>query len=155
MNRRILVTGGRNFADRATLYAALDDLLPAAVLIYGCATGADELARRWAVDRRVPTDPHPANWDDIDAPGARIRINKRGKPYNAMAGFQRNGEMLRIGMPTHVVAFDGGNGTADMIAKTQAAIRRGAEIEFVDHRTRGLVPPPPVRRRSHHVSTFR
>jgi len=33
-------------------------------------SGADQLAREWAEDRGVDVDPYPADWDNIERPGA-------------------------------------------------------------------------------------
>lgn len=138
MTTRLLITGGRNFTDRALLDATLDAIhaeTPIRALIHGaCPSGADLMAAQWAFRRQVDPDPHPARWDDIDAPGAVIRFNRRGRPYNVRAGFQRNAEMVRLGMPTIAVAFTGNNGTDDCVAHILRAIRAGAQIDFRDMR---------------------
>lgn len=138
MSARLLVTGGRAYPHRDKVFAELDALharVPVVLVIHGaCLTGADLYAKEWARARGIPDDPHPARWDDIDAPGAKIRFNGRGRPYNLLAGFARNGEMLRTAMPTHAIAFPGAGGTNDMVAKIHAARRAGREIELIDLR---------------------
>lgn len=143
---RVLVTGGRNFPHRDFVHETLDALhaeMQIELLIHGaCPTGADLFAAQWAFRRQVKPDPHPAAWDDIDAPGAVIRLNRRGRPYNVLAGFQRNEAMLRLSCPTHAVAFRGNNGTADMVQRILRAKRAGAEIDFRDlraHRFNNIV----------------
>jgi hypothetical protein len=83
-------------------------------IIEGEMSGADRLAREWAEHRGVAIDPYPADWDNIDRPGAVVRRNSRGKLYDAAAGPYRNGLMLREGRPDLAVGFPGGKGTRDM-----------------------------------------
>jgi hypothetical protein len=47
--------------------------------IEGEMSGADQLAREWAEDRGVDVDPYPADWDNIERPGAVVKRNCRGK----------------------------------------------------------------------------
>lgn len=106
---RVLVCGGREFADKGRLFTVLDYYRQESggfmVVIHGAARGADLLAAEWAGYRGVPVEPYPADWDGL------------GKS----AGHVRNAQMLRAGKPTVVVAFPGGRGTADMMRKARAA----------------------------------
>lgn len=70
---------------------------------------------RWCEENGWFYSLFPAAWDDVNAPGAVVRTNGRGKPYNVRAGFIRNGEMAEVG--THLLTFYDGvsNGTPDMI----------------------------------------
>jgi hypothetical protein len=105
---RVLVCGGRNYGvslgERECLYGALDQAAPT-VVIEGGAQGADARAREWARHRRVPNETFTAEW---------------GK-YGKRAGPIRNQKMLDAGKPDLVLAFPGGYGTADMVAKAKAA----------------------------------
>lgn len=108
MSARVLVCGGRDFADRRDLFATLDDLTEVdsfAVIIHGGARGADSLAGEWADLRGVQADCYPADW----------------KKHGRAAGPLRNQLMLDEGKPDVVVAFAGGRGTADMIARAKKA----------------------------------
>lgn len=120
---RVLVTGGRNYRNRQQVFEALDAVhaeTPIRILIHGAADGADMLADEWAIRRGVTPDRHPAQWDDLTHPKRRLKwCSKRRAFYDALAGFRRNGDMLHLGEPDLVVAFPGGNGTADMIAKAE------------------------------------
>lgn len=102
--QRVLVCGGRNYADETRVNAVLSILAPA-VIIEGCARGADHLAEMWAASHNVPILHFPADW-----------VRWRG-----LAGPRRNAQMLSEGKPDLVVAFKGGTGTADMIARAAAA----------------------------------
>lgn len=111
---RILVTGGRNYANVRLLTRTLDDLAQhraIAVIIHGNAPGADSLAAEWARLAHVPVEAYPADW-------------RRGKG----AGPERNARMLAEGKPDLVVAFPGGRGTADMVRRARAAGVRVVEV---------------------------
>lgn len=105
---RVLVCGGRYFADVALLNRTLDELhaeTPIAVLIHGKASGADTLAGQWARRRIVPTREFPAQW----------------RKYGQRAGPIRNQQMLEEGKPDLVVAFKGGEGTSNMVMQARKA----------------------------------
>jgi hypothetical protein len=100
-----LVTGGREFNNRARLFTKLDDILICLggieALIHGNARGTDTLAKLWAKDRGVACKPYPADWDR----------------YGKVAGPIRNQRMIDEGKPDLCVAFPGGTGTADMVRR--------------------------------------
>jgi hypothetical protein len=109
---RVLVCGGRRFADRALLEAVLDRLhraRPFAVLIEGDAQGADRMAGAWAEARGIDRLVFKADWDRL----------------GAKAGPTRNRQMLAEGKPDLVVAFPGRHGTAHMMRIARAA---GVEV---------------------------
>lgn len=122
---RIIVCGGRDYADRAFVFQVLDKihaLRGIAELIQGDAPGVDTLAKEWAEARGIKHIDCPAPWDDLDMPGARIKTNSRGKKYVANAGPIRNRHMLTL-KPDGVVCFPGGKGSADMAsAATEAGV---------------------------------
>jgi hypothetical protein len=94
---RLIVCGGRDYADRERVFAVLDELRPCEIA-QGEATGADSLAKAWAAERGVPCARFPALW------------NVEGKS----AGPKRNRRMFSGFEPDGTVAFPGGRGTADM-----------------------------------------
>ena len=96
--------GGRNYANRQRVQQELVAERPD-VVINGGASGADFLAASIALDSGIPTITMPAAW----------------ATHGSRAGFLRNGWMLKYANPTHVLAFKGGAGTADMVAKARAA----------------------------------
>lgn len=101
---RLLMCGGRDYTDAATVSRAFDVLKPS-VVIHGDARGADTLADEEAKRRGIDRIRFPANW-------------KRDKKA---AGPIRNQRMIDEGKPDAVCAFPGGNGTADMIRRAKAA----------------------------------
>lgn len=141
---KVLVCGGRDYADRERVFTTLDDVHAWTVqdaetalgLAFGCAweqspritciiTGAccDKRAKRrgadWlaeeAVWAEIPYRGYPAKWS---------LLGRRG-------GAQRNGHMLHVEHTAMVqrgsaglgmcVAFPGGNGTADMERRCREA----------------------------------
>lgn len=103
---KVLVFGGRDYADRVKVFSTLDQLNPKPTLIIeGGATGADRFARQWAASRDVPCQTFDADW------------NK----YRRAAGAIRNTRMLVEGMPDRAVSFPGGKGTANMLSQARKA----------------------------------
>jgi hypothetical protein len=94
---RLIVCGGRDYADRERVFEVLDLLAPVEIA-QGEANGADSLAKAWAAKRGVPCARFPALWN-VDRKSAGAKRNRR-----MFAGFEPDG----------TVAFPGGRGTADM-----------------------------------------
>jgi hypothetical protein len=127
-----LVCGGRDFNDVELFETTMSELVqeekgPPSTIVHGAARGADSMAGTWAKENRVRVLPFPAAWNDLNAPGARIKIGPYG-PYNANAGFDRNQKMIDEGKPNLVVAFPGHGGTADMVARARKANVRVIEV---------------------------
>lgn len=104
---RVLVCGGRSFADKVKVWTTLSQIHARdgiTCLIHGAAPGADTLAEEWAAERHVSRHRFPAQWE------------KHGKA----AGPIRNQAMIDRGRPDLVVAFPGGAGTADMVRRAKA-----------------------------------
>lgn len=97
---KVLVCGGRDYSDRTVVAKALDALHAkhgVDLVIHGDATGADRLARDWAIERGIIQCAVPAPW----------------KFHGNPAGPMRNKAMLTLS-PDCCVAFPGGRGTAGM-----------------------------------------
>lgn len=114
---RVLVCGGRDYADHARVYQVLSHYHasnPFSVIIHGAARGADSLAGEWAEWAGVPVLPFPADW----------------KMFGRAAGSMRNAQMLSQGKPDVVIAFKGGKGTADMCRQAKAALGADRVLEI-------------------------
>lgn len=112
---RVLVCGGRDYADRERVFAVLSHYHasnPFSALIHGAATGADSLAAEWARANSVPVDTYPADW----------------KKYGLIAGPVRNALMISDGRPQFVIGFPGGRGTANMLSM---ALRVGLPVQRI------------------------
>lgn len=106
---RILVCGGRDFADRDAMARALAPYkTTATMIIHGGARGADTLAREWADVFGIPSMAFPVSQDHWDR-------------YGKAAGPMRNRRMIEYGQPQLVVALPGGRGTSDMISQAMKA----------------------------------
>ncbi|GAA4928865.1 hypothetical protein GCM10023224_05250 [Streptomonospora halophila] len=102
---RIIVTGGRDYGDADTVERALRGHLPGPhTIVHGGAPGADRLAHSVARGLDWELEPHPADWER----------------HGRAAGPIRNVEMARAGADL-CIAFPGGRGTADMVARAEAA----------------------------------
>lgn len=107
----VLVCGGRAYADRDKVFAALDELQPSRI-VHGGARGADGIAADWARRNGVRVREYKADWERL----------------GRAAGPQRNAHMLSDARPDIVLAFPGGRGTADMVRRARAA---GVEVREV------------------------
>lgn len=104
---RLLVCGGREYANRDHVFVSLDRILArraVTLVIHGACQdragnlkGADRWADEWAAERWIERLPCPADWDR----------------HGPRAGPLRNAHMLTHS-PDGVVAFPGGRGTAGM-----------------------------------------
>lgn len=100
---RIVVTGGRHYADAQMLFRVLDFLKPERVA-QGGAPGADSLALEWCAVRKVECVSYPADW----------------LVGGAAAGPIRNYRMLDAERPNVVIAFPGNAGTRDCMRQARA-----------------------------------
>lgn len=105
----VLVTGGRYYDDKRYVDLVLDGfhtrrsikLLVTGACPYG---GADKLAEDWARE------------NEIDYAGYPAKFKAHGKP----AGPIRNARMIEL-KPDLVIAFPGGNGTANTVSLARQA----------------------------------
>lgn len=78
---KVLVCGSRYYEDRDEINRVLDALAAKKgrhriKLITGGAVGADEIARQWAVSRKVDHEIHYAHWE-VEGKGAGPARNRR------------------------------------------------------------------------------
>lgn len=98
----VIVTGGRDFLDYECVKSVLQ-LFDIGLLIQGAATGADALAKRYAIEHNLPFEDVPAQWSK----------------YGNSAGPIRNIQMLEKFPNAVVIAFPGGRGTANCISEAR------------------------------------
>jgi hypothetical protein len=117
---RVLVCGGRDYADTDHIFATLDRIDaergPIECLIHGAASGADLRGSLWA--ERVAEE-RPIRI--VPFPVSRADWRRLGRA----AGPIRNAQMIAEGKPDLVIAFPGNEGTADM---TRQAREAGIEV---------------------------
>lgn len=114
--RTVVVTGTRNLHDPGPVYDALfQEMMEARDIgikvVEGGATGVDDSAKAFALDRGVPRARYPADW----------------KEYGKAAGSIRNAKMLDSEQPDVVLAFPSisSKGTWDCIYK---AVNRNIQV---------------------------
>lgn len=100
----VVVTGGRDYKDNATVGEVLDEVAPTAV-VHGGAPGTDTLCAQWARAHGVTSRTYPAP----------------RQTHGNSAGPVRNQAMLDCERPDLLVAFPGGKDTADMMRRAQNA----------------------------------
>ena len=141
---RILVTGGRDYADAARVEAELAAAVEArlgpgadpgtVVLVHGDASGLDRLAAVAGKRLGFQVEPHPADWAGPCRPTcpappttSHRRQRRDGTDWCPAAGVYRNAEMVELGADLAIV-FPGGRGTADCARRIRPA---GIEIHEV------------------------
>jgi len=113
---RTIIAGSRDITDLAHVRAAMASCpwFPS-VVVSGAARGVDKLGERWAAERGIPVESHPADWD------------KHGKH----AGHLRNAEMARASDGL-VAVWDGRSpGTRDMIDSARSMGLRVHVVQVV------------------------
>lgn len=108
---KALICGGRDYGNILRMRREIEALKPSAIIV-GDASGADALARRIALNNKIPCTTFHADW----------------KHEGRRAGPIRNQRMLEQGRPDIVLAFPGGKGTADMVRRARKAGVKTIEI---------------------------
>lgn len=137
----IQITGDRNWTNTAIIKAALKEVIREfgltrenTIIVEGEANGADKLsaivARQGGVlERNIKK--YPAKWEDLETEPVLIRTRYDGTKYNALAGPNRNIEMLETEKPDIVLAFHNNistsKGTKHMVTEAK---KRGIEVRL-------------------------
>lgn len=133
---QVLVTGSRAWDDQQAVADALLDAWHDAVqtvspevhftVVHGdCPSGADAIAKQWAIDNGVFHHGFPADWSGPCTPACpdtpHRKTNRHGE-YCPLAGHYRNQLMVDMGIDL-VLAFHRNNsrGTADCIRRAKSA----------------------------------
>jgi predicted Rossmann-fold nucleotide-binding protein len=124
---RVIIAGSRTITEIETVTAAIAASgFEITEVVCGGARGVDLLGAQWALGHGVPVNAlFTAKWQDLDAPGAVVKTDKRGRKYNAMAGFDRNQKMVDYAEGL-VAVWDGHSpGTRDVLNRARA---RGLKV---------------------------
>ncbi len=107
---RILVCGGRGYSNKRHLDLVLNSLRDSLgthdtieAVIHGGARGVDYMAGAWARRNKIHEEIYLADWNQ----------------WGLCAGPIRNQRMIDEGLPSLVIAFPGGRGTADMVSRAR------------------------------------
>lgn len=108
---RVIVCGSRSWTDRGRIQERLAQLPRGAVVVHGCARGADRLAGDAAHTLGLTVEEHPAHWSQ-----------------GRFAGIVRNEKMADLGADLCIAFWDGlSTGTKHMV---DTAWDRGIEVEL-------------------------
>lgn len=123
---KVIIAGTEEITDFEELkYAIADSGFEIHEVVCGLCKGPDLMGKAWAEKRGIHVEEFPADWNDIDAPGAVVKKNSRGNYYNAKAGFDRNQKMAEYA-DALIALWDGESpGTRDMINRAR---REGLEV---------------------------
>lgn len=115
----LVVAGSRDCKDYAIVKEAIDKgieelgIKPTKI-IHGDAVGVDKLAGKYAREKGINCEAHPADWNNVKGVDPKhIKENKWGK-YNVRAGLQRN-EMMADKADALIAITLGTSGTEHMI----------------------------------------
>jgi hypothetical protein len=116
---KTIIAGSRTIKDMQHVLKAVADCgWKITEVVSGCAEGVDTLGREWAESTGVPVKEFPADWDNIDAPGAIVKTTKYGKRYNAAAGPARNQRMADYSEAL-ILIHNGSRGSCDMLKRAK------------------------------------
>ena len=91
---KVIIAGSRSIVDyniiKKTIEESKFDLTE---VVSGGAKGVDTLGEKYAKENNLIVKIFKAEWDNLDVPNYKIKINKYGKSYNVTAGFERNEKM--------------------------------------------------------------
>lgn len=123
---KTIIAGSRGISDYSIVYNAIDASGLYGLItevVSGAARGVDRLGEFWAKEHRVRVKKFPVEkeeWENIDAPGARVKTRPDGSKYNANAGHDRNQRMADYA-DALIAIWDGKSpGTRDMIRRAEA-----------------------------------
>lgn len=121
MGLKVVICGSREFTNYEVLCTAIKlSNFDISEVISGGAKGVDKMGERWAKENNIPVKIFLADWNNLQAKGAVITINKWGKKMNKLAGFQRNSAMVEYA-DAGIAIDTGSGGTNDTIKKFQEA----------------------------------
>ena len=129
---KVIVAGSRDFNDYTLLSEVLDVYLRSIhddiQIVSGGAKGADLLGEKYAKERNLSIKRFPADWKNLDVPGAKVKTGQYGD-YNCLAGHMRNGDMRDYSDVLVAFRVNMSSGTTDMINKMKKA---GKDVQTCD-----------------------
>jgi hypothetical protein len=116
-NLKTIIAGDREIKDIKLIEKAVKKSgFDITEVVSGAARGVDTLGEDWAKSKSIPIKRFPADWNNLKADGAVIKVNSYGKKYNVNAGFARNEEMAKYADALIAIQTNGPtSGTQSMI----------------------------------------
>lgn len=129
----IAVIGSRNFTDYQKANSFLNEFnnsIPIGKIVSGGAQGADKIGVRWAKENNLSFQELVPDWNNVNVVPCKVKYNKFGKPYNALAGFNCN--KIIVDSCDIVVAFWDGrsSGTKDSIDYAEKLGKETIVVKF-------------------------
>lgn len=129
---RLAIVGSRNYTNKNRVYHEINECRKfheITEIVSGGAAGADTFGVDYAKEHRIKYTVHDAKWDDLSEPCV-IKVNSKGKKYNALAGFNRNTDIVD-GCDAMIAFWDGRSpGTLDSIEKARNAKKKLRVVRF-------------------------
>ena len=100
---RIMICGSRTFNNYTLLAEKVTEAIVKRnihrnthniIIVSGKAKGADILGEKFAQQYQLEIEEYPAKWNDLTITPCKIKYNMYGKPYNCLAGLNRNTDMI-------------------------------------------------------------
>ena len=128
----IIIAGSRNLTDYNIVEPIIHEGLQQfdtpvssiSSIVSGTAGGVDSLGERFALQYKINISKFPAQWNDLTIQPCKIKYNKFGKQYNALAGFNRNNDMARFANAAIVIVLNNSPGSINMIKTMQGLNKR-------------------------------
>jgi len=117
------IVGSTTFKDKNRLYFEVNELRKTnkiEMIVSGEAPGTDTLAKEYAKEHNIKYKGIPVQWDDMREPCFK-KINSKGKEYNALAGFNRNTDIVNAVDTLLAFWVNKSPGTRDSILKAKKA----------------------------------
>lgn len=93
---KVCIAGSRELVDYSDVEEAVKQSgFTITEVVSGGARGGDSLGEDYAKNHSLPIKKFEPDWGDISSPDAKVKVNKYGKKYNVLAGFQRNEQMAQ------------------------------------------------------------
>ena len=128
---KIAIIGGRDFNDYELVKKIMSKLPKQPTLIVsGGAKGADTLGEQWADEFGVYKQIFHARWNDLTTKPRYIKTRYDGVKYNALAGFNRNKDI--INNSDLVIAFWDGKSKGTLDSITNAG-EKGKQVIIVKY----------------------
>ena len=113
---KLIIAGSRDLYPTPALIMGLLQMLDInpSEIVSGKAEGVDTCGEIYANNNKIPVIPFPADWDDISDERAVVKYRKDGKPYNAIAGHDRNRLMAEYADALLLIWDGKSSGSANM-----------------------------------------
>jgi hypothetical protein len=135
---RVIIAGSRKFNNYSLLEKECNRIFHEIsaprnlIIVSGKASGADTLGEQFAKQYNLEVKEFPADWHNLDAP-CFIKVDRNGKEYNSLAGFNRNEKMAEFAAEDNGVLIcfrvNHSPGSGDMIARAK---KHGLKVFEID-----------------------